>query len=355
MPATSVDHKKARAILDKAWAKVDDLGITPPSTTISPVEGIIRSRSVTFKYILVTGVLAKCVNRAVHPRALQAASKLVQAYDARSLCHKVVVGFEKEKGNLWGLSNEPFVNKPARHPEHDKNNPQLKDKPLAALLHDVLEYCHTAQSDEVFSTLVYILRVSKNQAAAQVHATAKTEVTYQQVKVFIEKLLAESDGGARLVAAVGTLVTLLNPGFEVRVYSPNVSDKFARTAGDIEIFREGRILSAYECKHRPTNQDDIIHGIKKAKERGVCEYVFVYAAGLAAGQEDRIAEIIKKASSDLDVFLLDAQDITVQWLAALNPYRRREFGKICVDLLRNQLRRADTANEAARLWNALKQ
>jgi hypothetical protein len=89
------------------------------------IENVLGASGVTFKYILVTGYLAKCVNRAAHARAIQVGSSLTQAHDARSLCHKVVVGFEKSKGNLFGLSKEPFVNKPARHPEHDGDNTQL--------------------------------------------------------------------------------------------------------------------------------------------------------------------------------------------------------------------------------------
>lgn len=355
MPATSVDHNKAREILGKAWAKITDRSVVPSPEIASAVERIISSRPVTFKYILVTGVLAKCANPKVHPRALQAGSGLSEAYDARSLCHDVVVSFEKEHGNLWGLSNEPFVNKPARHPEHDKNNRQLKHRDLATVLHDILEACHKAPPEQVFSTLVHILRVSKNQAAAQVKVDPETKVTYQKVKTFIEKFLEESDGGARLVAVVGALVSLLNHEFEVRVHAPNVPDKFAHTAGDIEIVSQGRTLSAFECKHRPTNHDDIQHGISKAKDYGVAEYCFVHAAGLATGQESEIANTINAARNYLDVLLLDIRDITVQWVAALNPERRNRFGEVCVDLLRKKMRRDDTANKAAALWGALEQ
>ena len=45
-------------------------------------------------------------------------------------------------------------------------------------------------------------------------------------------------------------MTLLNEGFRVAVYSSNVSDRFAKTLGDVEIYDEKTLLSAFECKHR---------------------------------------------------------------------------------------------------------
>ena len=116
--SVNVDLGAAKAALDKAWAEVSS-NSRPPAAMAQLIEKVLRASDVTFKYILVTGYLAKCVSPSAHARAIQVGSKLTGAYDARSLCHKVVVGFEKSKGNLFGLSNEPFVSKPARHPEHD--------------------------------------------------------------------------------------------------------------------------------------------------------------------------------------------------------------------------------------------
>jgi hypothetical protein len=110
------------------------------------IENVLGASDVTFKYILVTGYLAKYVNPSAHARAIQVGSSLTGAYDARSLCHRVVVGFEKSKGNLFGLSNEPFVNKPARHPEHDGDNAQLRNKLGAKTLHNALEQAQSLLS-----------------------------------------------------------------------------------------------------------------------------------------------------------------------------------------------------------------
>src|SRR6266702_4748147 len=146
--AVSVDHDEAKRKLAQAWAKVDDLKTIPSKLAIQDIDAVMESKDVTFKYILVTGLLGKVTNPAVHPRALQTGSKLTNSYDARKLCHSVVVPFEKTRGDMFGLSNEPFVNKPARHPEHSKDNTQLRNRTLAANVQNALELAHRTTPNE---------------------------------------------------------------------------------------------------------------------------------------------------------------------------------------------------------------
>lgn len=174
---------------------------------------------------------------------MQVSSNLPGAYDARSLCHNVVVSFEKSRGNLFGLANEPFLNKPARHKEHDKSNP-LGNQRLAATLHNVLDDAHNASREELFQMLVYILRVAKKSADNINQVNIDTEPNYFHVINFVNNFIAEADGGVRLVAVTGTFLSLLNQEFNVKVYPPNVPDKFAKTAGDIEIWNEQVLISA---------------------------------------------------------------------------------------------------------------
>jgi hypothetical protein len=347
----SIDLDKARSILNLAWEKIDNEEARPPSNAAQLIEMVLTSDNVTFKYILVTGLLGKCTNRLVHPRALQTGSKLVNSYDARSLCHKVVVTFEKDKGDLWGLSNEPFVNKPARHPEHDKSNRQLRDKELAAATHDALEIANTASVAEVFAMLILACRLGRRRADSQVVAEFEKEATYVRVLRFVEVFLKETDGGARLAAVVGAFVRLLNQESKVKIYPPNYSDTFARTSGDVEIHKDNAILSAFECKHRPISIDDIKHGLRKAKENGVAEYCFIYAEGIVSGQSKEIQTEIDSNLELIDVQLFDIRELLKPWVTALNPLRRGQFGQVVSEILRSEMRRSEVANQSAAIWN----
>lgn len=346
-----VDHHTALEALNRAWN--DRKSKThPPPRMQRLIEQILGATDVTFKYILVTGYLAKYVNPSVHARALQVGSKLSEAYDARSLCHKVVVGFEKTKGNLFGLSNEPFVNKPARHPEHDGANPQLRNKVLAQKLHDALEIANSANIEDVYQGLVHILRVADQHAADQKKAHAQARVNLPKVLKFIEAFLEETDGGSRLVGIWGAIMALTSENGKISVTSPNVADEFGRTAGDVQIYYDEMLVAASECKHRPLNLDDVKHGIRKALDKGVPEYHFVIGAGLAAGQEKQIKEELNAHSAEVDLLLVDIWRAKTLLAGILNPVRRARFGKVVVELLR-MMRRFESANQAAELWNKI--
>jgi hypothetical protein len=349
--ATTVDHEEAREALNRAWSNRQSKD-RPPARMQQLIEQVLAATDVTFKYILITGFLAKYVNPSVHARALQVGSKLSEAYDARSLCHKVVVGFEKTRGNLFGLSNEPFVNKPARHPEHDGANLQLRNKVLAQKLHDVLEIANSANAEDVYQGLIHILRIGAQHAADQKKARVKAHVNLSAVVRFIETFLQDTDGGSRLVGIWGAIIALISENGKILVTSPNTADEFAKTAGDVQVLYNNTVVAASECKHRPLNLDDVKHGIRKALEKKVPEYHFVVAAGLAPGQEKQIKEELDKYSTEVDLLLVDIWHAKTLLAGILNPVRRARFGETVVELLR-AMRRFESANQAAELWNKI--
>lgn len=77
----------------------------------------------TYKYILVTALASKATDESINPLCLQVKSELPGAYDARSICHGVIVRFDMEVlAKALGDSNEPFLNKPARFSELSTTN-----------------------------------------------------------------------------------------------------------------------------------------------------------------------------------------------------------------------------------------
>ena len=349
--AENVDHAAAKTALEKAWKDIEAKPKVPPKMQ-QAIEAVMNAADVTFKYILVTGFLAKYVNPKAHARTLQVGSAFPGAHDARSLCHGVVVGFEKTKGNLFGLSNEPFVNKPARHPEHEGDNPQLRNRPLAERLHAALESAQKASREEVYQGLVHILRIGAKRAANESQIKITAEVNLQDVISFVEQFIEKADGGARLVAVWGAFTALLSEESQVKAYPPNSADLYANTAGDIEVYDQKVLVSASECKQRPMNLDDVKHGLGKALKKGVPEYNFVIAAGMVAGQEEDIKAAIRKNEKDVDSSIINIQKQIRTLAVMLNPVRRARFGELVVKLLRD-MRKFDSANAAAELWNEI--
>lgn len=87
------------------------------------VDYVLDNTHLTYKYILVTALASKATDDTINPLCLQVKSELPGAYDARSICHGVIVRFDMEVLNkALGGSNEPFLNKPARFPELSTSN-----------------------------------------------------------------------------------------------------------------------------------------------------------------------------------------------------------------------------------------
>lgn len=122
------------------------------------VSQVILGSHKTYRYILVTNLLARATSDSINPIALQASAPVEGAFDSRSLCHKVVVPFEREYlFNALGGSNEPYLNKPARFPTISVNNAVRRgnDKRLLNLLVQV--FTNIKSKEEAFSLLKYAL------------------------------------------------------------------------------------------------------------------------------------------------------------------------------------------------------
>jgi len=345
--SVSIDYSAASAELEKAWQTSSTRAARLDKGIATTITSVLHGSTVTYRYILITGMLAKLMDPHAHPRALQMRSSLTGAYDARSLCHSVVVPFEHSKGDLWGFSNEPFVNKPARHPEHDKTNPQLRDKAGAALTHDALDWATKASADDLHEALILIMHLGRQRLSTLPKAGKGKGRNLQPLRRFIKEFLSVTDGGTRLVSITAAFVHLLNPEADVRAYAPNVADKFGKKAGDIEVYLSDQLVTAYECKDRPFTENDFQHGLRKAVEHRVSEYVFVSGPGLTAPFETLTA---MSEASGIDASWTNIEAVIDSWTLALNSERRAMFGEVVIEYLLG-MRRNEVARAAEETWS----
>lgn len=150
-----IDDRKAKEIFIKAIAESKKPGFVPSTHYKDKIEQIILGTHLTYRYILITGLLGKATNNSIDPICLQAGSELPGAYDARSLCHGVIVQIERDElAKKLGASNEPFLNKPARYKELSTSNAVRRgnDKLILSLSIEVLS--SLKNSEDAYSSLV---------------------------------------------------------------------------------------------------------------------------------------------------------------------------------------------------------
>lgn len=278
--AISIDHNEAEKVLLSAFrercSKNDEIS--------GRIERILNGSHKTYKYILVNGLLAKATNKSVNPLALQAGSELDGAFDARSLCHKVLVKFERDfLHNALGGSNEPFLNKPARFPELSETNAVRKGKDKETLLSLIYIFTRLKSSNEANAYLACALqylndRIEKLQALNE--STIVYNPTLVEIYEFIVRFCGRSFEGETSVLVVATLEKLYHStlvgNYSVVAHKVNQSGASSKEVGDIDIYKDGIFKYAAEVKDKNFTPQDVAHAFDKIIENSGEKGQFIF-------------------------------------------------------------------------------
>ncbi len=93
------------------------------------INACLRSPTKTYRYVLPTQILGKCVDPDLDCRSIQKSFDSPGSFDARSIAHEVIVPFDVKNHKVLGGSAEPYVNNPLRCDSiTDKNRGNQKNK-----------------------------------------------------------------------------------------------------------------------------------------------------------------------------------------------------------------------------------
>lgn len=257
-----------------------------PNSTCSHqnfIDYVIDNTHLTYKYILFTAVLSKATDEQINPLCLQKQSSLPGAYDARTVCHKVIVPFEMEvlKKALGG-SNEPFLNKPARFPELNKSNAVRRgnDQAILNALCDNLPLITT--SADAYQCLVYVLckliRIRDEKEKLTIFTIDDSTNLPVKLLQFINEALKVSYEGEVLtlmVAGIYHLMYLHNPAAKVEVHPVNQSGASGREVSDLDIYIGGQLVSSNELKDKGYSETDVRHAADKVMNAGGTRMLFI--------------------------------------------------------------------------------
>ncbi len=204
------------------------------------------------------------------------------AYDARSLCHGVVVPLERQLLNRsLGGSNEPFLNKPARFPTISPSNAVRagRDRELLLILHKVLSEIET--SEQAFNSLCIAVRYTiERQTARSELLPQLSESADSHLKIieFVDAFVTKSIEGQVAAIVAGTILSTYFDqfeGFEVIVHPVNQSGASSNEVADIDIKKNGKIFVAVEVKDKQFSEQDVDHAAFKASQYGLKSITFV--------------------------------------------------------------------------------
>lgn len=298
----TVDQKAAEKFFREAIAIAQDDSREIPATEWDDgIRTIIQGKHLTFRYILVTALLGKATNSNINALSLQAGADVEGAYDARSLCHGVVVPLERQLlSSSLGGSNEPFLNKPARFPIISLSNAVRagKDRALLLILHKILTNLET--SEQAFNCLCTAIQY------AIARQTSRTELfpqrsesadSHLKIIEFIDAFVTRSIEGQVAAIVSGTILSMYFDqfeGFEVTVHPVNQSGASSNEVADVDIRKNGKIFVAVEVKDKQFSEQDVDHAAFKASQYGLKSITFIIGVnGMCVGSSlEQVAQSV---------------------------------------------------------------
>ena len=246
------------------------------------IDLVIDNTHLTFKYVLFTAILSKATDVTINTLCLQKKSKLPGAYDARTVCHKVIVPFEMETlEKVLGGSNEPFLNKPARYEELDKSNAVRRgnDQMLLNALCDNLPLIHT--SEDAYECLVYLLRklilLRDANKTLTIFSVPESSNLPAKLMTYIETALSQSFEGEVLTLLVAGVYHLFFRGENalVEVHPVNQCGASGREISDLDVYVDGVLISSNELKDKNYTESDVRHAADKVIQAGGDRMLFI--------------------------------------------------------------------------------
>jgi len=275
-----IEISHAQNVLTNTLVKAQEQTYTISTEIGTKIEQILNHTHLTYKYVLLNGLLAKATNPRVNPLALQAGAPLEGAYDARSLCHSVIVPFEQSVlERRLGGSNEPFLNKPARftHLSLDNAVRRGEDKKTLQYLIELFNLINknNNSSDVLAATLHKILKLNSRVLIYDKKAFSQFPSKIS-ITNFINNILSNSCEGENLVLIISLLFELMYSDKNVVSHPVNQSGASTKEISDIDIFDDEKLIICCEAKDKPFLKSDIEHAISKVVMAQHHSMIFIF-------------------------------------------------------------------------------
>lgn len=330
-------HEAARAVLATHWQAVQEWPLDQDVAGVDPelartIAAIMRSRNITYRYILPTQLLAKVTDPSLDCHCLQMGRTPPNGnFDARSLNTKVILPFERAQGSPLGGSPEPYVNNPLRIPEissaYRKGQmlPEQWDEICKIL--DQVEHSGDSRLAERLLDQV-LLEFRRIQNEQQVTYAVPSRISLTGTMAMLSQFLQSRTGGRRPQVVCAALFRTLMAEWKlydrVEVAGVTAPDTPSGRPADIVCYQNDRITLAVEVKDRQLTLQLLEDKILSSRRSSVTELLFLIHQ-LGALDEDIIQRVDREFASGLSIYVLDTLEFCRNVLALLGEHGRYTF------------------------------
>lgn len=335
--ANSRDFEGSRLSLDALWAEVQQLPnekLLVPKDLNERLEKIFGSKTKTYQYAVITQLLAKLVDPAKDARCIQKleGDSDPSRFDARSLCSKAVVPWEREVGSPLGLKDDPYVNNPMRVSDFALiYQHKQKDKKAWAELVALFEYVQSHPAIVRQLLLQTLLAVKVLREGQTVKFPTPQRASLQDTLSATHAFLRTKSGGARLQVVGFAVFDAIRKTWgifdEVTTSSVNASDASSGKPADIVCRRKGEVVMACEVKDRDLNIE-MLHGtITNARLEKVGELFALIRGKDASHEKEMTTRIDREFKHGMNVYLLESDSFLALVLALIGEAGRQHYLK----------------------------
>lgn len=266
--------EKAKEKLQQAYGAAEK---TPAPTCKHNllIDYVLDGTHLTYKYVLFNALLSKATDETLNPLCLQKKSTLPGSFDARTICHKVIVPFEQTTlKKVLGGSNEPFLNKPARYTDLSKDNAVRRGKDQDMLYRLCDELPLISSSKDAYDDLVYMLKklILLRDEKEDLTVFSIPESANLPIKItnYSFAALHENYEGEILTLIVAGLYHLLYSSDDsvVEVHPVNESGASSKEISDLDIYVAGSLVVSNELKDKEYSESDVRHAADKVLQAG---------------------------------------------------------------------------------------
>lgn len=297
----TVDVKTAALVLERALIEAQLIA----DSKAQKIDAILCGTHKTYRYILVTALLGKATNSDIDILSLQADDGSNGKYDARSLCHHVIVPFETVKlPGCLGNSNEPFLNKPARFPYISKSNAVRRGRDFQTLC-DLIEVLSDIKDSETaykyLKSALFRMKANSEIFIAKFSIGDMILDISEFSQLVLDYIYAITDHtleGEVCPLIVSELEKMyLGKDYRVVPHKVNQSGASSKEVGDIDVFKDNKLIYSIEVKDKDFNENDVLHSIQKFRTAHLSTSFFIYGKNVNF-DEDSVFNTLKRVGRE---------------------------------------------------------
>lgn len=328
---------RATRILNERWGAIEAAigeveSLDDDGKLTQLISDCVNSATKSYRYVLPTQLLAKLEDPTRDCRAIQEGSKLPGSFDARSLCSRVIVPFDRRHHDVLGGSGDPYVNNPLRIPDiteataqHQRNRADFEK------LRQILDAVEASpdRCEAVFDRVLIAIR--HRLRTVHVQYPLPNRLSLDDAELSLDRLLEQRTGGRRLQAvsvalfdAVGEVFGLFQAVHAGRV---NRADAAAGDVADLDCRDQaGRTVLSVEVKDRRLTLRDAEGTLRAAREANVKEILFLLRGDIDSEDNDAFEQTRRRQfAAGHNVYTVQFHDFLRTCLILFGETHRRTF------------------------------